>query len=72
MKIISILAIGIGAAILVPSLLLSAVAFSDAYYRCPGEQCSDAVTAGTFGALAATAALVLIGSGSIHLWHRRS
>lgn len=71
MKIISILAIGFGASIILPSLLLSAVAFSDAYHRCPGNQCSDAVSSGMVGIFGSIVGLVLAAGGALLLWRYR-
>ncbi|WP_339109752.1 contact-dependent growth inhibition system immunity protein [Thioclava sp. GXIMD4216] len=70
MKIRDIIIIGLHLVILVPSLLLSAVAFSDAYYRCPVSPCGDTSEAGMFGVLAAIVALLSMGSGALCLWQR--
>jgi hypothetical protein len=41
-------------------LLLAAAAISDAYYRCPGNQCSDAWTAGIYYTASVSIGLLLV------------
>ena len=53
--------VAIGVVMMLLFALLSFVAFSDANYRCPGNQCSDAITSGTlYAVLALTGILVIV------------
>lgn len=70
MKGISMFVAALGGAITLLGLLISAVAFTDAYYRCPGIQCSDAIHTGGIGAVLALLGLIFIG-GAMFFWRRR-
>ena len=47
----------LGALVFLAAGLVSAAAFSDAWFRCPGAQCGDAMTSGTAAAIIAVVAL---------------
>ena len=51
-------------------LLFAAAAFSDAYYRCPGQQCSDAWTAGIYYTASASIGLLLALLSAVRLRSR--
>ena len=54
-------AVAIGIVMMLLFSLLSFVAFSDANYRCPGNQCSDAITSGKlYAVLALTGMLAIV------------
>lgn len=53
--------VAIGVVMMLLFALLSFVAFSDANYRCPSNQCSDAITSGIlYAALALTGMLAIV------------
>lgn len=59
MKKLYIAVIAIGLFLTGAALLIALVALSDASYRCPGIQCSDAMFVGTGGAVIALTGILI-------------